>query len=293
MTRARGDAPSLFVGCPMWANRRWIGRHLPRATRSGEELGAYSRLLNAVEGNTTFYAVPTPTTVARWAQQVRAPFRLVAKAPQHITHERRLRDVSAELAAFTDVLSPLGEALGGVMLQLPPSFGPGDLDALSDLAPRLPADICWSVEVRHPEFCGGPAMSALHRLLERHHLERVVLDTTVLFSRPPRTAEGHDEWRSKPRLPLLDLALTERPVVRIIGGDEPPRTVAGLDRWSAVLADWLAEGRSPTCFVHTPDNLDTPHLARYLHAAVATLVPDLEPLPPAPSSAADTQASLF
>ena len=47
---------ALFVGAPMWANRAWVGRYLPRETRTGTELGPYSRLLNAVEGNTTFYA---------------------------------------------------------------------------------------------------------------------------------------------------------------------------------------------------------------------------------------------
>lgn len=285
--------PALHVGCPMWANRAWVGRHLPADTQSGTELAPYSRLLNAVEGNTTFYASPSPATVAKWAAQTTRPFRMVVKSPREVTHDRRLRDVGRLLDEFVALLEPLGDALGGVMLQLPATFGPADLDTLSTTVSSLPAGVQWSVEVRHHEFCGGPSMAALHRLLERHRLERVVLDTTVLFSRPPRTDAGRDEWRTKPRLPLLDLALTDHPVVRFIGGDEPERTSAGLDRWAETLGAWLHEGRSPTFFVHTPDNADTPALARQLHDAVAAANSGVPSLPePLPVLAAE-QTSLF
>lgn len=297
---ATGDAAThpaptrrLFVGAPLWANRAWVGRHLPPDTASGTELVPYSRLLNAVEGNTTFYASPAAATVEKWAAQIQPPFRMVVKAPKEVTHDRRLRDVSGLLAEFVDLLSPLGDQLGGVMLQLPASFGPDDLDALGATAARLPSGVRWSVEVRHHEFCGGPAMAALHRLLESHRMERVVLDTTVLFSRPPRTELGHDEWRTKPRLPLLDLALTDQPVVRFVGGDDPDRVDAGLERWADTLATWVHEGRSPSCFVHTPDNLDSPRAARWLHERVAALTPGLAPLPEAPYVAPAEQPSLF
>ncbi len=46
--------PTLYVGCPIWAQRSWVGRFLPADTATGSELHAYSRLLNAVEGNATF-----------------------------------------------------------------------------------------------------------------------------------------------------------------------------------------------------------------------------------------------
>lgn len=296
MTTPLRVTPALHVGCPMWANRKWVGRHLPADTPVGGELGAYRRLLNAVEGNTTFYALPRAELVGRWADQLSAgsgPFRLVLKAPRAVTHERRLRDVDRLLDSFVELMSPLGGHLGGVMLQLPPTFGPGDLDALDRTAARLSAAVRWSVEVRHHEFCGGPGFAALHRLLEAHGVERVVLDTTVLFSRPPRTAEGRDEWRTKPRLPLLDVALTDRPVVRYVGGDEPDRTSAGLDRWTEVLATWVHDGRSPTFFVHTPDNLDSPALARQLHADVVAAMPSVAPLAPPPEISSPGQTALF
>ena len=50
----------------MWANRDWVGRSLPADTPAGRELDAYARVVNAVEGNTTFYATPDAATIDRW-----------------------------------------------------------------------------------------------------------------------------------------------------------------------------------------------------------------------------------
>ncbi|HAP78470.1 MAG TPA: DUF72 domain-containing protein [Acidimicrobiaceae bacterium] len=277
----------------MWANRSWVGRFLPRGTVPGTELAPYSHLLNAVEGNTTFYATPPALAIRKWAQLAASDFRMVFKAPRALTHDRRLRGVGAELAAFSELLAPLGARLGGITLQLPASFAPSDLGALADTARQLPAGVRWSVEVRHPQFCGGPGMAALHRLLEQHGMERVVLDTTALFAHPPSTDAGREEWRTKPRLPLIDFALTENPIVRFIGCDHPGRTDTGLAGWDDRLAGWLEDGRSPTFFVHTPDNTGTPGLARALHERVRALVPSVEPLPHPPPILPAEQGSLF
>lgn len=284
----------MYVGCPMWAHRPWVGRHLPASTPSGAELAAYSRVVNAVEGNTTFYASPTPHIVERWASQADPGFRFVCKAPREITHERRLRDVDAALAAFVDLLAPLGPLLGGITLQLPASFGPGDLGALAAVLGQASATVRWSVEVRHPDFFAGPARTALDRLLGRCGAERVLLDSRALFAEPPRSEAGREAWQAKPRVPAITEALGDHPVVRFIGSDHSHRTDVGLEEWRPIVADWLREGRTPTFFVHTPDNLESPGLARAFHAAVADLVPDLERLPEPPSvDPPPAQESLF
>jgi len=285
--------PTLHVGCPLWAQRAWVGTYLPAGTTPGRELWAYSRFLTAVEGNATFYAVPHPATVGRWAAMAAPHFRFAFKVPRTITHDRRLRDVRADLAAFVELLAPLDDRVGGLMLQLPPSFAPRDLDALDTVLHEAPRVWPWSVEVRHPEFFGGDGRRALEKVLARHGTERVVLDTVALFHRTPFTEAGRDEWRTKPRLPLLAEPLTDRPIVRFIGSDHPELTNDGLRRWAPLLADWVDAGLTPTLFVHTPDNLHSPALARALHAEVAGMVPGLAPLPePLPVEAAQ-QTSLF
>ncbi|MBI4932787.1 MAG: DUF72 domain-containing protein [Actinobacteria bacterium] len=277
----------------MWAQRAWVGRFLPYGTPSGRELHPYSRLVNAVEGNTTFYALPPATTVAKWAELAHPDFRFVFKVPRTITHDQRLIDVDDELAAFVALMAPLGELIGGFTLQLPPSFGPRDLGALARVLAGVPTDWRWSVEVRHPDFYGGPGRRSLEALLRRHGAEWVLLDTIQLFHRTPYTDEGRDEWRTKPRVPLMIEPLTDQPIVRFIGSDHPELTDLGLHRWQPLIADWLDEGRTPTMFVHTPDNERTPELARGFHDAVARLVPQLTPLPEALPVGGPEQISLF
>ncbi|MCB0993414.1 MAG: DUF72 domain-containing protein, partial [Acidimicrobiales bacterium] len=72
----------LRVGCPMWAHRPWVGNFLPRSTPSGGELAEYAQRMTAVEGNTTFYALPKPETVRRWADSVPDDFRFCFKVPR-------------------------------------------------------------------------------------------------------------------------------------------------------------------------------------------------------------------
>ena len=284
---------TLYVGCPMWAQRAWVGRFLPVDTASGRELHAYSRLLNAVEGNTTFYAAPTPDTVARWRGQALPGFRFVFKVPKRITHERRLRGITTELTAFCHLMEPLGDAVGGFTLQLPASFGPADLGPLESALRQRPTAWRWSVEVRHSAFFTGSGRTMLDSMLSRYDVERVLLDTESLFSHPPITDDGREEWEQKPRVPALYEPLTDHPIVRFIGTDDPDVTAEGIARWHPIVADWLREGRTPTVFLHTPDNARTPALALAFHEALTKLVPGLASLPTPLPLVNHEQHSLF
>jgi len=90
----------LHVGCAMWTYAPWQGRYLPHPLSPRERLSAYATWCNAVEGNTTFYAIPALDTVKSWAEQTAPDFRLVLKLPKAITHERRLADADEPLRAF-------------------------------------------------------------------------------------------------------------------------------------------------------------------------------------------------
>ncbi len=69
------------------------------------------------------------------------------------------------------------------------------------------------------------------------------------------------------------------PIVRVIGADDADTTAEGLRAWIAHFAGWIAEGREPYLFVHQPENLESPRLARMFHAEVAAAIGDLAPLP--------------
>lgn len=284
----------LHVGCAMWTHPAWQGRHLPQPLPQRERLRTYATWCNAVEGNTTFYATPARETVATWAAQTDEDFRFLPKLPRAVTHEGRLGEAAAEpLRSFLTAIEPLGERVHALWVQMPPSFGPGDLGALAAFLHRLPRDHRRVVEVRHRAFFEDERWTArLERLLSDADAEWLDFDSTVLYDGPPATDAEREAWTKKPRLPRRMRALTDRPVVRYIGRDDEASTVEGWEPWIDVVTDWLREGRSPTVFIHTPDNADTIALARTFHAAVRRRVPDLRPLPD-PAVPAITQDTLF
>ena len=284
----------LHVGCAMWSHPAWQGRHLPQPLPSAERLRTYATWCNAVEGNTTFYATPARATVEGWARQTPGDFRFLPKLPRTVTHEGRLGAAAEEpLRGFLSAIEPLGSRVHALWVQLPPSFGPGDLGALAAFLHRLPRGYRRIVEVRHPAFFEDERWTGrLERLLADAEAEWLDLDTTVLYQSPPKTVAEHEAWTKKPRLPRRMRALGAHPVVRYIGRDDERSTVEGWQPWVGAVAHWLREGRSPTVFVHTPDNDDAIALARAFHAAVRLRVPELRPLPE-PALPAVTQDTLF
>ena len=275
----------LHVGCAMWTHAAWPGRYLPGSLSPRERLRAYATWCNAVEGNTTFYATPSLDTARSWAEQTAPDFRFVLKLPKLITHERRLADVSEPVRAFLAAIEPLGPRAHTLWIQLPPSFAPADLGALAGFLRRLPRAYRYAVEVRHRAFFEDPRWEQqLESVLAEAGAEWVTFDTTVLFGSPAASDAEREAWRNKPRVPRRSRALTAHPVVRYLGRDDAARTAAGWQPWLDVVAEWLREGRSPTVFIHTPDNAGALELARRFHDDVRALVPEVEPLPePVPS----------
>jgi uncharacterized protein YecE (DUF72 family) len=277
---SEGAGMRLAVGCAMWTHRAWNGRFLAHPLPPPERLRAYAGWCDAVEGNTTFYATPPRDTVASWAQQTGTGFRFVIKLPKLVTHERRLAGADEELRIFLDAIEPLGPRTHALWVQLPGSFGPADVGVLDHFLRRLPPSHRYAVEVRHPAFFTEPrATGLLERTLAGAGAEWIPFDTTAFFRTAPTSDAERDAWTKKPRMPFRSHALTDRPIVRYLGRDDPARTIEGWQPWVDVCAGWLREGRSPTVFIHTPDNADAPALARQFHDQVRARVPALDPLP--------------
>ncbi len=275
----------------MWANRAWVGPYFPASTRSGAELAVYAQWCNAVEGNTTFYALPDAETVDRWREMAPPGFRFLFKVPREVTHDRKLRHADAELRVFLERIAPLRECMGPLSVQLPASFEPEDLPVLDRFLAEVPRDVSWSVEVRHRDFeADGPAEREVNDLLHRHGVDRVLIDTRALFAAPPKTREEHEAWENKPRLAVRPVATAADPVVRFIGQSNAEATAHHWQPWVAKVAAWIEQGRRPHVMIHTPDNRLAPELNRRFHCEVAARVPTLEPLPdpPPPAAAQDT-----
>ena len=80
----------LYVGCAIWAYDGWANSFFPPGLPKDERLSSYAKRLTAVEGNTTFYAVPTVPTAQNWAAATPESFRFCPKFPRAITRNTRM-----------------------------------------------------------------------------------------------------------------------------------------------------------------------------------------------------------
>ncbi|MEO4049039.1 DUF72 domain-containing protein [Pseudomonas sp. CAU 1711] len=267
-----------FLGCPSWNEPAWRGSFYPADLRPAETLSHYAATFNAVEGNTTFYARPSPQTVRRWAEQMPGHFRFCAKLPRDISHAGDLREHCTATDEFLSLLAPLGERVAPLWLQLPATFGPwrlGELLAwLDEFAGRAIA-----VELRHPAFFArGEEERRLNRELQARAVERICLDSRALFACTSGDAAVLHAQAKKPRLPPRPTAFSASPQLRFIGGPDLDANQPFLEPWLDKVAGWIEQGLRPHVFLHTPDNQLAAAQAQRFHQALMRRLPGLPAL---------------
>lgn len=114
MTRDR-----LTIATAGWAIPRNVAAAFPS---EGSGLQRYAQRFGGVEINSTFYRSHRASTFARWVAITPPSFAFAVKAPRTITHLARLSDCRTLLQRFAEEIRPLGEKLGPVLIQLPPSL---------------------------------------------------------------------------------------------------------------------------------------------------------------------------
>ncbi len=156
-------AGKVRLGCSGWAYASWRPGFYPAKSPLKKLLEAYAARLNTVEVNYTFRSLPTASIAANWLAQTPPHFRFAFKAPQRITHLRRLRGAGAALASFAEALQPVVDAgrLGPVLFQLPPKFAI-DVALLGEfLAEAAPFNLQIAWEFRDPSWFSDATYAVL------------------------------------------------------------------------------------------------------------------------------------
>jgi uncharacterized protein YecE (DUF72 family) len=154
----------ILIGTSGYNYPEWKGSFYPEDLPAARMLGFYAGRFPTVEINYTFYRMPTPTIVAAWAAQVPESFRFTLKAPRRITHDRRLRaeEVADPLAAFVRAAAELGQRLGALLFQLPPTFKK-DVPRLAAFLGLLPPRTIAAFEFRHESWLTDEVYDCLRR----------------------------------------------------------------------------------------------------------------------------------
>ncbi len=166
-------ANHIFLGIAGWTIP---ASHRHHFTFEGSHLVRYAREFPAVEINSTFYRSHKPATFARWAATVPDDFRFAVKLPREITHKRRLVNATALLDPFLAEVANLGDKLGVLLVQLPPSlqWARACRDFLAALRKRHTGEIVC--EPRHPTWFEADVEKRLAHL----RIARVAADPAVV-----------------------------------------------------------------------------------------------------------------
>ncbi|TMA94288.1 MAG: DUF72 domain-containing protein [Deltaproteobacteria bacterium] len=150
----------LWVGTSGYSYKAWLGNFYPERLAVKEMLRFYTSRLPAVEINNTFYRLPKESVLLSWAEQAPTEFRFVLKAPQKITHVKRLKDAGAEVEYLFRVGRALGSNAGAILFQLPPHLRK-DIERLKNLLLLLPDDSAVAFEFRHRSWFDDEVFACL------------------------------------------------------------------------------------------------------------------------------------
>jgi len=153
---------NIYVGTSGFAHKEWKGKFYPEKIPPRDMLRFYAGRLAAVEINNTFYHMPNGTVLSSWAEQVPPGFVFALKAPQVITHIKRLKHVSSEAGYLFKALSVLGGKLGPVLFQFPESF---HLNAptLAAFLPLIPGATACAFDFRSPSWINEEILDLLRK----------------------------------------------------------------------------------------------------------------------------------
>jgi uncharacterized protein YecE (DUF72 family) len=219
-------------------------------------------------------------------------FQFFPKFPQTISHQGLLAPKIPAALQFIERMAGLGDRLGGIFLQLPPSYSPeqlADLDALLRGIRNHPVRI--GVEVRHGDWFREGNRQSLNKCLRSRGVGRVLLDSRPIyaFDDDPQA----QSQRKKPQLPLhIDLT-ADFSFVRLISHPHAPNNDVFLDEWVGQIGQWQDRDLDLFFYVHCPDERRSPFTALNLQERLQQAripVPALpwQQLPPTPE-----QLSLF
>jgi uncharacterized protein YecE (DUF72 family) len=150
----------VLAGTSGFSYPAWKGSFYPADLPGGRMLSYYAGRFATVEVNNTFYRVPSAKTLAGWRAEVPEGFRFALKAPQRITHQKRLSGCADTVGFFYQAAAELGDELGAVLYQLPPNLKK-DLPRLAAFLDLLPPGGRAAFEFRNATWFADDVYEAL------------------------------------------------------------------------------------------------------------------------------------
>jgi uncharacterized protein YecE (DUF72 family) len=159
------------IGTSGWHYDDWRKRFYPEKLPKAKWLEFYTQHFPTVELNNTFYRLPSEAAFLNWYESSPANFTFAVKASRFVTHIKRLKNSEEAVDNFVKRAKILGEKLGPLLYQLPPSMRRND-DTLDSFLSCLPKGLMHVIEFRHESWF----VEDIFEILRRHNTGFCVFD---------------------------------------------------------------------------------------------------------------------
>ncbi len=227
----------------------------PAAFQAKSHLEYYASLFNSVEINRTFYKLPKPGTLEKWAQQAPEDFRFTVKLWKEITHVRDLRYKTEDVTTFMQTIAPIGPKKGCLLIQFPAGLHSGNAASLEQLLTDIAVfnpDPCWriAVEFRNREWYSP----AVYTLLDKYHAGLVQHDMPFKGEDP---MDPEDRFALHPPLPSgADFVFKRYHGPK--GDYKGSYAASFLEQDALVLTKWLDQGKDVYVYFNNTAAGDAP-----------------------------------
>lgn len=237
----------IFIGCPVWGEKEWVGKIYPPGTKPKEFLHYYALQFNSIELNSTHYNFPTELLIEKWKADVPPDFKFCPKLTNSISHYQRLVNTNGMVDEFCNAIRLLGSNLGTCFLQLPPNFTPKNLGDVIRFIEYWPKDIELAIEFRHAGwFENKQVQNEVFAAMEHHNIGTVITDVAG------RRDVAHQRLTNSTAF------------IRFGANDLHPTDYPRMEAWAEVLHQWIEKGlQTAYFFLHTPVKHYNLELATY------------------------------
>lgn len=237
----------VYVGCPVWGNKAWIGKIYPKGAKTNEYLGYYSQSFNTIELNSTHYGMPKVETIIGWKEKAQNDFVFCPKFPQEISHYQKLTGNPERTQLFCERIGLFEEKLGCAFVQLPPTFGLSHFKNLENFVKDFPNFVPLAIEFRHEDwFENRMLVPAAFELLKEHRIGTVISDVSG------RRDVSHSSLTNGTAM------------LRFVGNGLHPTDYSRFDSWVDRFESWKAQGlHTLYLLIHEPDDTYAPDMAMY------------------------------
>jgi len=174
----------IHIGTMGWSYNFWISNFYLSRTKPENFLEEYSKHFDTVEVNSSFYRIPSISTLEQWKNQTPKNFLFSLKVPNKITHQKTETN-SDYLNHFLTNITHLGSKLGPLLFQFPPSFKSNNINFLKDLFSILPKKYRYVLEVRHKSWLED----SFYKFLSKNNIALISGDNPWLDKKDYFTAD--------------------------------------------------------------------------------------------------------